>query len=58
MVQADESFKPIPYILSQYTGEPLGMSRRMAAADNTIYHDARHPSQVILPIVEKGGNAG
>ncbi len=33
------------------TGEPLGMNRRMATADNSIYHDALHPSHVILPMV-------
>ena len=33
------------------TGEPLGTSRRRVAADNTIYHDAEHPSQVVLPVV-------
>jgi uncharacterized protein len=33
------------------TGEPLGDYRRMVPADNTIHHDAAHPSQVILPVV-------
>ncbi len=33
------------------TGEPLGRHRRMVAADNSIYHDAAHPSHVVLPIV-------
>lgn len=33
------------------TGEPLGRSRRVQSADNTIYHDAAHPSYVLLPIV-------
>lgn len=33
------------------TGEPLGKNRRMFTADNSIYHDANHPSHVILPIV-------
>jgi putative CocE/NonD family hydrolase len=33
------------------TGEPLGMNRRIALADNSVYHDARHPSQVVLSIV-------
>jgi putative CocE/NonD family hydrolase len=33
------------------TGEPLGLNRRSVEADNTIYHDERHPSHVILPII-------
>tara|TARA_B110000116_G_C16798901_1_gene568848 strand:- start:3549 stop:5402 length:1854 start_codon:yes stop_codon:yes gene_type:complete len=33
------------------TGEPLGKHRRSITADNTIYHDADHPSHVILPIL-------
>ena len=34
------------------TGEPLNGNRRMMIATNTIYHDAAHPSHVILPIVK------
>ena len=34
------------------TGDPLGDYRRMVPADNTIYHDADHPSQVILPVID------
>ncbi|HEV2233957.1 MAG TPA: CocE/NonD family hydrolase [Terriglobia bacterium] len=33
------------------TGEPLNANRRMVTATNTIYHDAAHPSRVILPII-------
>jgi putative CocE/NonD family hydrolase len=33
------------------TGEPLGDYRRMVPADNTVYHDANHPSQVALPVI-------
>jgi uncharacterized protein len=32
------------------TGEPLGKNRRMVTADNTIYHSARYPSHIVLPI--------
>ena len=35
------------------TGEPLNAHRRMVIATNTIYHDAAHPSQVILPIIPR-----
>jgi len=33
------------------TGEPLGMNRLQAIADNAIYHDPGHPSHVVLPVV-------
>lgn len=36
------------------TGEPLNDNRRWAVADNAVYHDPQHLSQVILPVI-KGG---
>ena len=33
------------------TGEPLGKHRRTLKVDNSIYHSASMPSQIILPIV-------
>jgi putative CocE/NonD family hydrolase len=33
------------------TGEPLGLHRRAIPADNSIYHEAAHPSHVVLPVV-------
>jgi putative CocE/NonD family hydrolase len=33
------------------TGEPLNQNRRWRVADNAVYHDAQHPSRIILPIV-------
>ena len=33
------------------SGEPLGDHRRVVAADNTVYHEGPHPSQVILPVI-------
>lgn len=33
------------------TGEPLGRSNKRLTAQQTIYHDAQHPSHVTLPIV-------
>jgi uncharacterized protein len=32
-------------------GDPLGDYRRIVQADNTVYHDAAHPSQLILPVI-------
>jgi predicted acyl esterase len=35
------------------TGESLATSTRMIVAEQHIYHDAAHPSCVILPIVPR-----
>ena len=36
------------------TGEPLNDHRRTMKALNTIYHDARHPSHILLPVIPSG----
>ena len=33
------------------SGEPLGAGTTLAVAQQTIYHDAAHPSALILPVV-------
>ncbi len=33
------------------TGDPLGDYRRLVKADNTVYHDANYPSQIVLPVL-------
>jgi putative CocE/NonD family hydrolase len=35
------------------TGEPLNNNRRSEVAVNTIYEDAQHPSQILLPVIPK-----
>ena len=35
------------------TGGPLGSERRIEIAQQAIYHDAAHPSHVILPVIER-----
>jgi putative CocE/NonD family hydrolase len=35
------------------TGAPLGVTSEMATAEQTIYHDAAHPSAVVLPIIPR-----
>ncbi len=32
-------------------GEPLNQNRRWRIADNAVYHDAQHPSRIILPVI-------
>jgi uncharacterized protein len=33
------------------TGGPLGVERQMEIARQTLYHDAAHPSHVVLPVI-------
>lgn len=35
------------------TGGPLGQDRRTLIAQQVIYHDAGHPSQIVLPVIER-----
>ena len=39
------------YARNQNTGLPLGTSAKMATARQTVYHDAEHPSRLILPVI-------
>ncbi len=51
-VRIDVSSSNYPrFDVNPNTGEPLGTSRRNVAADNTVAHDAEHPSHVVLPVV-------
>ena len=33
------------------TGEPLNNNRRLQVAENTVYLDTKHPSQIVLPFI-------
>jgi hypothetical protein len=33
------------------TGEPLNQQRQWRVATNAVYHDAEHPSRIVLPII-------
>ena len=35
------------------TGDPLWSSGKRVVAENTIFHDAAHPSHVVLPVIPK-----
>ncbi len=37
------------------SGEPLQEHRRLQIADNTVFHDAKHPSHIVLPIIPMAG---
>ncbi len=51
-IRVDISSSNFPrFDVNPNTGEPLGRSRRIAIADNTLYHDAAHPSSIVLPVL-------
>jgi uncharacterized protein len=51
-IRVDVSSSNYPrFDVNPNTSDPLGNYRRMKPADNTIYHEAGHPSQVILPVI-------
>jgi putative CocE/NonD family hydrolase len=57
-IRVDVSSSNYPrFDVNPNTSDPLGDYRRMNAADNTIYHEAGHPSQVILPVIPGGPQA-
>jgi uncharacterized protein len=51
-IRLDISSSNFPrFDINPNTGEPLNDNRRSAIAVNTIYHDALHPSHIVLPVV-------
>lgn len=51
-IRLDISSSNFPHFdVNPNTGEPLGRSRCLVVAHNTIYHDATHPSHVVLPVI-------
>jgi putative CocE/NonD family hydrolase len=51
-IRLDISSSNFPrFDINPNTGEPLQQHRRMLPADNTVYHDARRASHVVLPII-------
>lgn len=51
-IRVDISSSNFPrFDVNPNTGEPLGRHRGTRFAENVLYHDAAHPSAVVLPIV-------
>ncbi|MBK7927113.1 MAG: CocE/NonD family hydrolase [Bryobacterales bacterium] len=51
-IRVDISSSNFPrFDVNPNTGEPLNQQRRLRIAENTIYHDAQHPSRILLPVV-------
>jgi uncharacterized protein len=57
-IRVDISSSNFPrFDVNPNTGDPLGQHRRMMTADNTVFHDARRPSHILLPIIPQTGVA-
>ena len=53
-IRVDLSSSSFPrFDVNPGTGEPPGTNRRRISADNSIYHDAEHPSHIVLPVVPR-----
>ncbi|MEX0977297.1 MAG: CocE/NonD family hydrolase [Pirellulales bacterium] len=51
-IRVDVSSSNFPrFDVNPNTGEPLNDHRRTIVATNTVYHDAAHPSHIVLPVV-------
>jgi hypothetical protein len=51
-IRVDVSSSNYPrFDVNPNTGDPLGDYRRMVPADNTVYHEAGHSSEVVLPVI-------
>jgi putative CocE/NonD family hydrolase len=51
-IRVDISSSNFPrFDVNPNTGEPLNGNRSERVATNTVYHDALHPSQIVLPVV-------
>ena len=51
-IRLDISSSNFPrFDINPNTGEPLNNNRRWRVAENTVYTDAQHSSQIILPVV-------
>jgi putative CocE/NonD family hydrolase len=53
-IRVDISSSNFPrFDVNPNTGEPLNDNRGRVVATNTVYHDADHPSHILLPIVPR-----
>lgn len=51
-IRLDISSSNFPrFDINPNTGEPLNQNRSWRVAENTIYHDGKHPSSLILPVI-------
>lgn len=54
-IRMDVSSSNFPrFDVNPNTGEHPVFSRRTQVAENTVYHDAHHPSHILLPVIPEG----
>ena len=50
-IRVDISSSNFPrFDVNPNTGEPLNRQRRTVVANNTVFHDAKRPSRIVLPV--------
>ncbi len=53
-IRIDVSSSNFPRLdVNPNTGEAPGLSHRSVMAENAVYHDADHPSHVVLPVIPR-----
>ena len=53
-IRVDVSSSNFPrYDRNPNTGHPFGMDAELAKATQTVYHDAQHPSHILLPMIPR-----
>ncbi|PYV24627.1 MAG: antibiotic hydrolase [Acidobacteria bacterium] len=58
-IRLDVSSSNFPrFDVNPNTGEPLNGNRRWAVADNAVYHDPEHASEILLPIIPASAEGG
>ena len=51
-IRVDISSSNFPRLdVNPNTGEALGLNRRIVVAENAVFHDAAHPSHIVLPVI-------
>jgi putative CocE/NonD family hydrolase len=57
-IRLDVSSSNFPrFDVNPNTGEPLNDNRRWLTAENAVYHDPEHPSQLVLPVLPRADSA-
>jgi predicted acyl esterase len=58
-IRLDVSSSNFPrFDVNPNTGEALGRERRRVVADNTVFHERRRESRVVLPVIPVGSSTG
>ena len=54
-IRVDVSSSDFPHFdRNPNTGRPFGLDAEMRIANQTVYHDSRYPSHIVLPVIPAG----